>query len=278
MFLDRKAAAPRARPSAFLGFLALGLALGCAACGTLPQRSRWIRVQPPLAGLDSEWDRTDEAIVSGLRVKVMNSVQDLHISLNTDDETLQNELSGQYGQSLVFWFGTRPAGHGLRIDFKAKPNPPIQSDAIDMMDLQVTLLGPSGEGYPRPWSEGTEGIELSARMSSGTLIYELRVPLAPAAPGGFGLGFKAGAHMDLSVECTQPPEALPADQASAPEAQSESVASALGPAFPGPAGFGGRMGRPRMDAAGAMSRRRRAAGGFSMLMPVELSAPPYGQR
>jgi hypothetical protein len=234
-------------------------------------------VQPPLAGLEGEWERTDEAIVDGLRIKVMNSVRDLHVCLNTDDQVLQNEFSGQYGQSLVFWFGTRPEGHGIRIDFKAKPNPPIQSDPIDMMDLHCTLLGPSAEGYPRAWAEGSEGVEISARMSSGTLVYELRVPLAPAAPGGFGLGVKAGDRMDFSVECSQLSEpAVPGPDAPAPAAPADMDFAGLG--LPGAPPYGLGMDHHRMDEEGALLRRRRAATGYALLLPLELAAPPHGQR
>jgi len=156
-----------------------------------------------MTDLGGEWDRTHEVIADGVRIKAMNSGQDLHLRFETDDPVLQDEFSGQYGQSLTLWFAPGPAARGLRIDFKPKAGASLSTDPVSNMDRSVTLLGPPTEGYPRPWTEGTEGVEMTAQMDSGTLVYELRLPLEPRSPGSFGLGLKPGARLQLSIESSR---------------------------------------------------------------------------
>lgn len=185
----------------------LVMTLLCAACGHIPQRSRWIHVAQPLENLRPEWDKTDESIVDGLRIKVMNSSQDLHLYLSTDVRSLQGELSGEAGHSVVFWFGEAPEGHGLSIRFTPKSSTTLLDEPIDMVDKTVTLLGPSGEGFPHAWVEGSEGVDCVAHMNSGTLFYELRLPFQPQGqgPGLFSLGLKAGdkLHFILQISSAQ---------------------------------------------------------------------------
>jgi hypothetical protein len=182
---------------------AIMLVLGCASCAGIPQGARWTPLSPPLSDLDGEWDRTHEVIAEGVRIKAMNSGQDLHLRFETDDPVLQDEFSGQYGQSLLLWIASGPGGHGLRIDFKPKGGASVSVDPVSNMDRSVTLLGPPMEGYPRPWTEGTEGLELTSQMDSGTLIYELRLPLEPRSPGSFGLGLKPGDSLRLNIETSK---------------------------------------------------------------------------
>jgi hypothetical protein len=167
------------------------------------QAVRWTPVTPPLSDLDNEWDRTHEVIADGVRIKAMNSSQDLHLRFETDDPVLQDEFSGQYGQSLLLWFASGPLGHGLRIDFKPKAGASLSTDPVSNMDRTVTLLGPPAEGYPRPWTDGTEGVELTAQMDSGTLVYELRLPLRAKSAGSFGLGLKPGDRLQLSIQASR---------------------------------------------------------------------------
>jgi hypothetical protein len=139
----------------------------------------------------------------------MNSSRDLHLRFEMDDPVLQDEFSGQYGQTVLLWFSSGPVGHGLRIAFKPKADISLFSDAIAYMDRTVTLLGLPVEGYPRTWTDGTEGIELSAVMDSGTLVYELRLPLKAEAPGFFGLDVKTGDPLQVSIATSQPSPSAP---------------------------------------------------------------------
>ncbi len=189
-------------------FLLAAVAFLCGACSGLPpdfdpitNRLHLIPVQPALADMDPVWAHVPETDVGPLKVLAANSVQDLHLRFSTDDPGLQQQLVGQYGQSLLLLFAGPEGERGLRIDFKPKASFSLGVEPLDTVDQVVTLLGPSAEGYPRRWHQGDDGIELSSEMLYGALVYEVRLPLQ-SAPGRYGLDVKPGDAVVLTLETT----------------------------------------------------------------------------
>ena len=184
----------------------LAAALACSACASLPQRSQWTPAQPPVNGVDGDWAQAGESILDGLRIKTLNNRSDLYLALSTDKRALQSQLAGRYGQELRFWFGTPPQGHGIRISFTAKPQDSEHEDPLVEVDRSVTLEGPGSEKFPRPWAEGSEGLEVDARTVYGTMTYVLKLPLQPQEAGAFALGVGPGGTMTLSISASPLPE------------------------------------------------------------------------
>ena len=186
-------------PAPFFFYLP-ALFLVCSACVSFPHRLRWTPVAPPLSNLDKEWDQATEVLADGLRIKAMNNGQDLHLQFSIDDGALQEAFTGQFGQSVLIGFSNKSGDHSLRIDFKPKPLSNVSADAVDTVTSVISLEGPASEAYPRIWKDGSEGIEEAAFMRSGTLVYELRLPLAARRPGSFGLGVHPGDSLRIVIE------------------------------------------------------------------------------
>jgi len=238
----------------------------CFSCAGLPQRLRWTPASQPLSDLEPEWTLTHEVMAGGVRIKAMNSGRDLHLRFDMDDKILQDEFSGQYGQSVLLWFASGKTGHGLRVDFKPKAGATLSEDPIDAMDRSITLLGPASEGYPRPWTDGTEGVELDAFMDSGTLVYELRLPLTAETPGAFGLDLKPGSPVQISIGTS------PLSWDSQSDLESEAAASAAASYDPDaiapmPLRYRRRNGSPGSGAPSAA---------YSTVLNVQLATPPRG--
>ena len=281
----QRKAGPSDRPFAFARALLGASLLACGACASLPQRSRWTPPAAPLANLESEWERTDEAMADGVRIKAMNNRRDLHLLFAMDDPVLQGEFSGQYGQSVLLWFGEGAQGRGLRIDYAPGAKANLLVDPLANMVRSVTLLGPPSEGYPRAWAEGSEGIEVTTLMASGTLVYELRLPLQSAQDQGFALGARPGDKLPFSLEAPSlvrpvdlaPDSALPADAGGAAPAAAPGPQGAAPLQGPDPFGHGAGMRSRSRERGGEAVSRPGTAGAYATQMTLQLALPPPGQ-
>jgi hypothetical protein len=231
--------------------------LGLGACAALPQKSRWVFEPGDFASLQADWDKADESIVDGLKVRVLNSGTQLHLLVSTDDRTLKDEFSGQYAQSVLFWFQPKGGvGRGLRVEFFARKGGDPWKDPIEAMDHRVYLEGPSPEGTPRSLSE-EDGVECLERVESGTLVWELKLPLR-AMGKDFCVGAAPGDSLRLGIEATPPAEA-------------------------DPSGGGGdfldhKEGRHLRRDTDAVVLQHRVGDGYSCVLDVLLAPVPRGQK
>jgi hypothetical protein len=256
----------------FLNFMLLGFAFACTACVSLPQRGQWTQAEPPLNGVDGDWAQADETILDGLRIKTLNNRSDLYIAISADKRALQSQLSGRYGQELRFWFGTLPQGHGISISFTARPADTEHEDPLADVDRSVTLEGPSAEGLPRPWVEGSEGLGIDARTSYGTLTYVLKLPLQAEASPGFALGTEPGKSLTITISASALEPAGGSSDADKHADDSAPVSPSAGMG----GGHHGRHGHGGGGGGGSGGGSSRPSEAYGQQLKITLAKPPPG--
>jgi hypothetical protein len=217
-----------------------------AGCGTSEIASRWRSPDAVLTGPGARWPApayTDRR----MSLSVFNDSEYAYIGLRTNDRGMQELI---LGQGITWWFdsgGGTKRSFGVRYPPSALPrgteagpeerdelSPPGGRRGNRAAPTELELY--SGETlHERMSILATGGIEAGFHRQLDTLVYVLRVPLAPGAIHPFGIGAKRGSLIGLGVVTstgTASPDIPSAGRASEGEPEG------------GSEGFGARRTRP----------------------------------
>jgi len=230
-----------------------------AGCGTSEITSRWRSADAVFTGPGARWPAP---VYSDRRMSltVCNDSEYAYVGLRTTDRGTQELI---LRQGILWWFdsegGTkrtfgvryppaapaRSAGDGTGDRDDIPPPPGRGGDRAAPLDLELY----SGEtAHERMSILATGGIEAGFHRERDTLVYALRIPLAPGAIHPFGIGARRGTLVGLgavTIEGTSAPEVPPAGRASEGEPEG------------GSGGFGTRRTRPGEMGGGRPEERFR---------------------
>jgi len=187
--------------------LALSVLIGCS---TLQLESTWKDRDITMDGKGGDWLGAkyyfeDSAISVGL----INDDQYLYVSMMTENPMVRAQIMRQ---GLIVWLdpqGGKNKTFGIKYPLgrQGEDQEGERMDPGDMMDemtreemmqkLQETMtelevLGSDEEVLGRMDIEDAQGIEVKLRNAGGTLVYELKVPLASSEEYPFALGVEPG--------------------------------------------------------------------------------------
>jgi len=236
--------------------IAASLAL-LAGCGTSEIAGRWRSPGAPFTGRGARWPAPAYSD-RRMTLTVCNDSEYAYVGLRTTDRGTQELI---LRQGILWWFdgeGGTKRTFGIRYPLPAPPrgtgadegdelSPPPGRGVDRAAPTELELY--SGETARERMSIlATGGIEAGFHREGDTLVYALRVPLAPGSVHPFGIGAKRGALLGLgavTTTVTGSPEAPPAGLA--PEGEPEG----------GSEGFGARRTRPGGMSGGRSGERFR---------------------
>ena len=216
-----------------------------AGCGTTEITSHWRSSDSDFYGPDAGWATStfDDRRLSGT---VFNDSEYVYVGLRTNNRELQRLV---LHEGITWWFdrdgggkksfgvhypvaapGQRPQ-EGAEEREVAPPSLERPMDQEEVMKAPAELELFTGENeHQRMSILATGGIEAKFHRQRDTLVYELRVPLAPGAKHPFGISARPGALIGLGAVTSDIRGAadLPIDR---PEGKGEPEG-----------GFGGRRG------------------------------------
>jgi hypothetical protein len=194
-------------------FLAAAVTL-LAGCGTTEIASNWRSSDPGFYGPDARRAATtfDDRRISGT---VFNDSEYVYIGLRTNNRELQRLV---VHEGITWWFDREGGGKrsfGIHYPVAAPGQRPREgTEERDVappslerpMDREELMKSPAelelfmGENeHQRMSILATGGIEAKFHMQRDTLVYELRVPLAPGATHPFGIGVSRGGAIGLGA-------------------------------------------------------------------------------
>lgn len=218
--------------------------------------------------VDAAADEWQDALVpvegeDGLSMAVRNDADALYFTLVATDETLIQQIALR---GLTVWFDPdggkekqlgiefplgRMADRRLEGDERAEPEswpPPRERGGRDApRDLPeprtnqlVLRYGTDTPGEHHP-VDGVAGVQVAAALDTGTLIYELRVPLQ-AGDDAFALGVTPGTQVGLGLETPEIERPAGRGRRKMPGGGPPGGMGGRGPG--GPGGPGGGQGMP----------------------------------
>lgn len=199
------------------GSIALALALNFGAAGCSSFRTFQIESRPPEDQVIVDGQAADWAgklfYVEGQKVSLgfLNDRDCLYICLRTDAASMRRQI---LRSGLTVWvdpkggrkkvFGIKyPVGlspdeqHAWRGEERADPGAPAEPGG-NLSELEIFR-----QGRPEPESldiADAPGIELKVSTAGKNLVYELKLPLAPAGQNSLGVGAPPGAMVGIGFE------------------------------------------------------------------------------
>ena len=188
---------------------------GLAACSSF--KTFQIESQPPERRLFIDGKADDWAgrlfVVGGQKVSLgfLNDRDSLYICLRTDDGAVERQL---LRSGLTVWFDPRggrkkalgikyPVGLSSREQRMWKGEEPDEAEEPGEVGGNLTDIEICRPGSSEPEIldiADIEGFELQAVTSGSSLLYEIRLPLAPAGRAAVGVGAPPGGTVGIGFE------------------------------------------------------------------------------
>jgi hypothetical protein len=243
-----------------------------AGCGGVELKSHWRDRDVAVDGMDvpeSEWQGARTYIEDAdVAVGLLNDDEYLYVSLVTSDRMKLGQL---IRSGLTLWFdpsGSDEKSFGIRFPLGgggadppamrpgSRPDP--EEMAAKMEELieggtDMEILWPGEDESLRLAIVEAKGIDVRVGISSGALIYELKVPLEVSADNPFGIGAEKGALVGVGFET--------------PEMDFEQMRESSGGRSGGMGGRGGGMGG---RGGGMGGRGGMGGGGRQMPEPLDV--------
>ena len=168
-------------------------------------------------GANTEWDTLD-VLPDGPAFGAANDDQNLYVIVSTSDQEIRQQLS----RGAVLWFDAT-GGKKQTFGIGLPAAPTDSSSAVDdaPKPAEGTLITPSAPRTPvigdfdvyGPGKnerhlvrlEKNLGVEISAALREGTLIYELKLPLAKTEAHPYAVGAVPGSTVGLGLTTEAPP-------------------------------------------------------------------------
>jgi hypothetical protein len=204
-------------------FILLLLAILFVACGSIQLSSIWRDREVTIDGKHDDWLNAlmyfeDENISLGLQ----NDESFMYICMIVEDPMIRNQIMRQ---GFTLWF--EPAG-GKKRNFGIKFPVGMSDEQMQMRGMQegavpmkprrgeqdperfmqapmrqmneLEILGPGKDESVRIPIDEAKGINVTVKLSSGTLVYELKVPLSQDEQNPYAIGAKAGSSIGIILE------------------------------------------------------------------------------
>jgi hypothetical protein len=192
--------------------ISMGIAGLCAAESIASHwRTREIRVD----GVNDEWQ--DTIAFEAISIGAINDDQFLYVVVITSDQQRRRQLATS---GLTVWldgsggkkqsFGIKLPGAGTFVGAGASRRGRVDGSSSDggtpAADVQAPaltyfeVLGPGKDDRRRVERVADSGIEVAADAREGTLVIELKVPLAKTATHPYAIGTDPGRKIGLGLE------------------------------------------------------------------------------
>lgn len=209
-----------------LFFILFFLTFFMVGCGTLELNSDWRDREIIVDGSNDDWLGNmmyfeKEYVSLGL----LNDENFIYICLIAEDQIIRNQVMGQ-GFTLWFdpdggkkkTFGIKfPIGiqPGERQDRRKRPGGVPNKEKRDEADIEelrqarmkrmaeLEIFGPEKEKSVRMPVEKAKGIYINVKLSSGMLVYEIKVPLERSEEYPYAVGTKAGNLVGIGLETSK---------------------------------------------------------------------------
>jgi hypothetical protein len=203
--------------NAIPAFLTGILALGLAACGgmiTYVTDSRPIEREVKVDGKSDEWVGA-LSIISGAKAEegFLNDQNFLYVCFITEDESLRHQITRG---GLMVWFDPKggdekmlgikyplgmPRRERPRSGQEAAGLPAEETAESDASSFDVFR---SGNAAPQKMAiSDAKGLEIASSAGGGLFVYELKIPLQPAAGYPIALGAVPGTKVSVGFEVPQ---------------------------------------------------------------------------
>ncbi len=234
-------------------FILFLLAILFVACGSIQLSSIWRDREVTIDGKHDDWLNAlmyfeDENISLGLQ----NDESFMYICMIVEDPMIRNQIMRQ---GFTLWF--EPAG-GKKRNFGIKFPLGMSEEEMQMRGMQerdvpmkprrgeqsperfmqapmrqmneLEILGPGKDESVRMPIDEAKGINVTVKLSSGTLVYELKVPLSQDEQNPYAIGAKAGSSIGIILET--------------PKINRSNMRRGMAGGMPGGGGRGGMGGMP----------------------------------
>lgn len=230
-------------------FILLLLTILFIACGSIQLSSIWRDREVTIDGKHDDWLNAlmyfeEENISLGLQ----NDESFIYICMIVEDPMIRNQIMRQ---GFTLWFD--PPGGKKRI-FGIKFPVGMSEEEMQMRGMQegdvpqkqrrgeqdpegvrrqmteLEIFGPGKDESVRMTIDEAKGININIRASSGTLVYELKVPLSQNEQYPYAVGAKAGSSIGIRLET--------------PKLTRSSMRGGMAGGMPGGGGRGGMGGMP----------------------------------
>ncbi|NQT79128.1 MAG: hypothetical protein HQ555_01885 [Candidatus Aminicenantes bacterium] len=209
-----------------LFFILFFLTFFMVGCGTLELNSDWRDREITVDGRNDDWLGNmmyfeEENVSLGL----LNDENFIYICLIAEDQMIRNQVMSQ---GITLWFDPEggkkktfgikfPIGMqpGERQDRRKHPGGVPNKEKRDEGDLEelrqarmkqmdeLEILGPGKEKSVRMPVEKAKGIYINVKLSSGMLVYEIKVPLKRSEEYLYAVGTKAGNLVGIGLETSK---------------------------------------------------------------------------
>ncbi len=241
----------------FLLFGVLGLIMSFVfvSCEKYELKSRWKDRDIDVDGRSLDWlDTLTYVEEFNVSIGIANDTDYLYICAVVENPLVRMQV---LRQGLTVWFdpkGGRKKSMGLRFPLgsQGKREPPSEfGEEQDIEKLQrsssmsineLEILGPNRNEKRRMRKAEAKGVDVAMSVSSGMLVYELKIPLIKSSDRPYAVNVQPGSTFGIGIE-TSPPS----DMGQSPRRKTGGMRRPVGGGNPG---MGGRGGMGQMPGGG----------------------------
>ena len=243
--------------SKFLLFGVLGLIMSFVfvSCEKYELKSRWRDRDIDVDGRSLDWlDILTYVEEFSVSIGIANDTDYLYICAVVENPLVRMQV---LRQGLTVWFdpkGGRKKAMGLRfpLGFQGKREPPAEfGEEPDIEKLQrmflmslneLEILGPDRKEKQRMKKAEAKGVDVAMSVSSGKLVYELRIPLIKSSDRPYAVNVQPGSSFGIGIETSSR-----RDMGQSPQRKTGGMSRPVGGRNPG---VGGRGGMGQMPGGG----------------------------
>jgi len=197
-----------------MSFILFLLTFFLVGCSKLELDSGWRERQITVDGRNDDWLGTmmyfeKEKVSLGL----LNDENFMYICLIAEDQLIRNQVMRQ---GFTLWFdsdGGKKKTFGIKFPIGMQPgemkerrdeqDPERFRQTLRGQMAELEILGPGKDESIRMPLEKAKGINVNVRVSSGMLVYEIKVPLERSEEYPYAVGAKAGSSVGIGLETSK---------------------------------------------------------------------------
>lgn len=194
------------------------LVIFLVGCGTIELDSQWKEQEITIDGKSSDWLGSMYFFEGeDISVGFLNDDSDLYVCLIAAEPTIRAQMMMQ---GFTAWFdpeGGKEKTFGIRfplgrqdlrergraIDMRDRgrePSPEELQDRFEESLTELEIIGPGGDRRKRILVEEAIGIDIKVDVSSGMVVYELRVSLRQSEQLPYAIGTRLGSSVGVGLE------------------------------------------------------------------------------
>jgi hypothetical protein len=189
--------------------------IGCSTFSTFKAKSDWGDQKIIIDGKSDDWSGM-LSYVQGYNVSVgfRNDQDNLFICLIAEDLVTRNQIMRQ---GLTVWFDPKGGQEkiigikfpiGMQSADRPRPGEPEKQNETFDEDpgeylTELEIIGPEKDQRKKMERGEAKGIEIHAQVSSGMLVYELRIPLARSEQSIYAVGSSRGKIVGVGFETAE---------------------------------------------------------------------------